>query len=772
MRRKGVVQTEAFHCWTVLIGALAAALIVSPSALGDACARNGGGSCAWDVSVASAVGGNVERRVEETLSRLTPEQKIGQTWQCSSRDMIVPASEDMSGEKLSESFLARVREGRCGSVIGKHGLENYNALQRAAMEGVGIPLLIGSDLIHSAATTYPIPLALACSWDESLWERVAAAIAPEALLQGCNWTFTPMLDVALDARWGRIAEGGGCDPLLTGLMGAAMIHGFQGENMADGLHIAACAKHYVCYGASLGGRDYNAVELSDDTLRNTYLPPFKMAVEAGVATVMPAFHSYNGVPCTMNSYLLRDILRGELGFDGMTISDCYAVKELLMHGTASDEADAAALALNAGLDMEMASTCYRGNLARLVAEGRVGMKTLDDAVRNILRVKFRLGLFDHPEIDGAKVSAKVDAAANRALAREAARKSIVLLKNEADTLPLGRGVKVALLGDVAASDRQMLGCWSTGNMSNFENATLLGGLRADGVDVAYTQAYTLTGRVDAAGIETATACADVVIAAFGDYWEKSGEGNSSARIELPDNQMEVARKVKACGKPLVAVVFGGRPMAFPELAELSDAVVMAWNPGGSGGWGIADVLIGAAEPWGRLAVDIPRSTGTCPLFYSRTTTGRPVVVDRNNPFGKRFTSCYNDVEPGALYPFGFGLTYTRFEMKNEECGIVDDAGLRRLVATVDVTNVGRRSGSELVQLYVRDEVAQIARPRRELKGFSRVELAPGETKRVVIKVPVESLGYFVNGRYVVEPGRFTAWIASDSDSGRPVEFEL
>ena len=711
---------------------------------------------------------SLDRHVEDTLARLTLEQKIGQLWQGLGKNAVEPASGDMSGERLKESFLDEVRDGRYGSLIGKRGVENYNIIQRAAMEGVGIPLLIGNDMIHSVITTYPIPLALACSWDESLWERIASAMAAESLLQGCNWTFTPMLDVALDARWGRISEGGGCDPLLTGLMGAAMVRGFQGEDMGDGLHIASCAKHYACYGASLGGRDYNAVELSDDTLRNTYLPPFKMAVDAGVATVMPAFHSYNGVPCSMDRYLLRDILRAEMGFDGMTISDWGAVKQLVAHGTAADEADAAAKALNAGMDMEMVSSCYMENLASLVKEGRVRYKTLDDAVRNVLRVKFRLGLFDHPEIDKAKVAAAVDLAANRALSREAAQKSIVLLKNEGGVLPLKPGVKVALVGDVSTSDWQMLGCWSTKDLSNFENATLLDGLKADGVDVSYTEAYTLTGRVDVAKIESVAREADVVIAAFGDYWEKSGEGNSSSRIELPGSQLEVARAVKACGKPLVGIVFGGRPMAFPELAKEADALVMAWNPGGCGGWGIADVLSGAVEPWGRLAVDIPRATGVCPLFYSQTTTGRPAVVDEENPFGKRFTSCYNDVEPSALYPFGFGLGYTTFEYSGETAVVCGD----EVVFSADVTNTGSRDGTELVQLYVRDEVAQIARPRRELKAFKRVELKRGETKRVELRVSVANLGYWTKGAYVVEPGAFTAWIASDSESGRPIGFNL
>jgi len=577
-----------------------------------------------------------------------------------------------------------------------------------------------------------------------------------------------MVDVALDARWGRIAEGGGSDPLLTGLMGAAMVRGLQGEDMADGLHIAACAKHYVGYGACMGGRDYNAVELSDSTLRNVYLPPFKMAVEAGVATIMPAFHSYNGVPCSMNSYLLRDILRGEFGFDGMTISDWNAVKELINHGTAADESDAAAQAINAGMDMEMVSSCYANNLAALAKEGRVSMKTLDNAVRNILRVKFRLGLFDHPEIDRAMLETAVDPAKNRALAREAAQKSIVLLKNDGGVLPLKGGAKVALLGDVAASDWQMLGCWSTKDLSNFENATLLDGLKAEGVDVAYTEAYTLTGRVDTAAIEKAVAEADMVIAAFGDYWEKSGEGNSSAKIELPGEQMKVAQAVKACGKKLVAVVFGGRPMAFPELARLADAVVMAWNPGGCGGWGVADVLTGLAEPYGRLTVDLPSASGVCPQFYSRTTTGRPATFSAQQPFGQQYRSCYNDASLKAVYPFGHGLTYSTITYSNEKVRV--EGG--EAVFSADISNTGARDANELVQVYVRANKASIARPRRELKGFRRVALAPGKTAHVEIRLPVSSFGFFLDGGKFELPQSFTAWIAPDSDSGRPLSLDL
>ena len=715
-----------------------------------------------------AAAADVEARVDEVLSRLTPEEKIGQLWQCLGREIVNPASDDSSGETLRESFLADIRAGRCGSVIGKRGITNYNAIQRAAMEGIGIPLLIGHDMIHSARTCYPIPLALACAWDEDLWRRIGEAMAAESLMEGCNWTFAPMVDVALDARWGRIAEGGGSEPLVTGLMGAAMVRGLQGDDMSDGLHIAACAKHYVGYGACMGGRDYNAVELSDSTLRNVYLPPFKMAVEAGVATVMPAFHSYNGVPCSANKYLLRDILRGELGFDGMTISDWDAVGELVAHGVAAGEADAAALALDAGVDMEMVSRTYVNTLAASVRAGRIDEKTIDEAVRNVLRVKFRLGLFDHPFIDEEKAAAAVDSAANRKLAREAARKSTVLLKNADALLPLGCGERVVLVGDVAADAGQMQGCWNTEDMSNFEHATLLDGLKADGLDVAYTAAYALTGRIDVAAIEKAVEPADVVVAAFGDYWEKSGEGNSSAKIELPGEQMKVAQAVKACGKKLVAVVFGGRPMAFPELARLADAVVMAWNPGGCGGWGVADVLTGLAEPYGRLTVDLPSASGVCPQFYSRTTTGRPATFSAQQPFGQQYRSCYNDASLKAVYPFGHGLTYSTIAYSNEKVRV--EGG--EAVFSADISNTGARDANELVQVYVRANKASIARPRRELKGFRRVALAPGKTARVEIRLPVSSFGFFLDGGKFELPQSFTAWIAPDSDSGRPLSLDI
>ena len=721
-------------------------------------------------AVAVSAGIEVEDRVDALLAKMTLEEKIGQL--CQSRGAPASAtagleSQDMSKASADERLLAAVRDGRIGSLIGRRSVKKYNELQRAAMSGrLGIPLLIGHDMIHSAQTCYPIPLALSCAWDEELWERVGAAIAPESLLQGCNWTFTPMVDVALDARWGRIAEGAGSDPLVTSLFGAAMVRGLQGKDMSDGFHIAACAKHYVAYGAAIGGRDYNAVEMSDDTLRDVYLPPFRAAVDAGVATVMPAFHSFNGVPCSINRYLLTDILRGELGFDGMTISDYAAVKECTVacHGVAEAGADVAAKALYAGMDMEMVSNNYAKGVAEALKRGILTMETLDNAVRSILRVKFRLGLFDHPEIDEAAVSKKIDYAANLALSRECAQKGTVLLKNDG-VLPLRKDAKIAVVGDLADDWKDMFGCWSGTGVSNSRNTKLIEGLKADGANATYTMCYKLDGKLDEKALRRVADTADVVVAAFGEYSRENGENNSKVRIELNPVQLKVIDILASTKKPFVAVVFAGRPLAMPELAGKANAVVMAWSPGGAGGWGVADVLLGEVEPWGRLTTDFPNASGECPKFYSRTTTGRPNGTYEQGP---RWSTRYRDAPDKSVWPFGFGLAYTTFEYANESARV--EGG--KVVFTADVKNAGERQGTELVQVYVRDVLAQTVRPRRQLKGFRRVALEPGETKRVTVEVPVASLGYTLNGKYVVEPGKFLAWIAPDSDSGREIEFEI
>ena len=714
-------------------------------------------------SVAGAQTADVERRVDDLLSKMTLDEKIGQLCQTAIGKLSkAQMSEDLSKAPCSEKFLADIRAGKFGSLIGRRGL-SYNTLQQAATESrLGIPLLIGHDMIHSAKTCWPVPLGLSCTWDEELWHRVGEAMAVESLTLGVNWTFTPMVDVAQDARWGRIAEGGGSDPLVNALMGAALVRGIQGDDMADGRHIAACAKHYVAYGAAIGGRDYNAVEMSDDTLRDVYLPPFRAAIDAGVATIMPAFHSFNGVPCSVNRYLLTDILRVEFGFDGMTISDSNAIKECATgHAVAEEGADVAAQALNAGMDMEMVSHNYANGVKAALASGELEQKTVDEAVRRILRVKFRLGLFERPKIDFDVLDKSTDYAAHYDLAREAAQKCVVLLKNDG-VLPLKKDAKIAVVGEVANNWKEMFGCWSGTPNTNSRKTSLIEGLQSVGANATFTRGYDLGGKLDAAELKTAAAEADIVVAAFGESRFENGENNSKARIELNPVQLEALDVLKATGKPLVAVVFTGRPLAMPELAEKADAVVVAWNPGSAGGLGVADVLVGDAEPWGRLTTDFPTATGECPKFYYRTTTGRPHIP------GERFKTRYIDVPDKSLWPFGFGLAYTTFEYSGETATVSGD----NVVFAANVTNTGSRKGSELVQLYVRDVLAKTVRPRRQLKGFKRVELAPGETKRVEIAVPVSSLGYTVNRTYRVDPGAFEAWIAPDSDSGRTLTFEL
>ena len=707
-----------------------------------------------------------ETRIADLLARMTPEEKVGQLVQLGSAGY---ASDDQSKVAISDELRKSIREGRVGSLIGACGVKKFNELQRIAKEEsrLGIPLMVGHDVIHGCRTVLPIPLGLSCAWDEDLWRRGAEMMAVEELSRGCNWTFNPMVDISRDARWGRIAESPGQDPHLGALYAAAMVRGYQGEEPSDGRHIAACLKHYLAYGACEGGRDYNTVELSDDTLRNVYLPPFAAGVRAGALTVMPAFHAINGEPCSANRYLLTDVLRGELGFAGFTISDYNAVGELASgHAVAASPAAAAVRALDAGMDMDMMSGCFRDGLLQAVRDGRVSGQALDAAVRRVLAVKGRMGLFECPSID-ADILDKLDLKAHRALARDAAAKSVVLVKNERQILPLKAGRRVVLLGSLSDDREEMLGCWQLWK-EGFENATVREGLVADGATVEYARAYTPTGAVDRAAIRAAVEKADVVVASFGescwDYGSMNGENCSRADIGLPGRQLEAVEEIKASGKPFVALLFCGRPLAVPELMAAADAVVVAWNPGSSGGWGVADVLTGRCEPYGRLTVDFPHRTGECPLYYNRLPTGRPW-----KPNGEWVTKYIDAPSPGrSLLCFGQGLTYTTFAYADENVA----ADGSNVVFTATVANTGTRTGSEVVQVYVRDLVARVSRPRRELKGFARVTLKPGESRAVRIAVPRRELGFWHRGRYVVESGEFAAWIAPDSDSGKELRFAL
>ena len=694
---------------------------------------------------ARACAGAAAVDVDGLIARMTVEEKVGQLVQVGASKVLAfdPA------KKNDVDFTGPISRGEVGALLFCADARQYNAAQKAAQASrLKIPLLVGIDAVHGCDTVYPIPLAEACSWDEDLWRRTAEATALECRLNGFNWTFAPMIDIARDARWGRIAESAGADPLVASRFAAAKVRGFQGENPADGRHVLACPKHFAAYGMAEGGRDYNLVEVSDATLRDVILPPFRAAFDAGAVTVMSGFHTVNGEPCSTSRALLTDVLRGEMGFTGFVVSDCNAIHQCgpRMHGVAADDADAAVQALVAGVDMDMNSDVYRKTLVESVKKGLVPQVTLDAAVRRILLAKRALGLFENPYVDLDAAKRAVDVKANLALAREAAGKSVVLLKNEGGLLPLKAGTKVALVGDLARNRDEMSGCWYA-FYRHTENATLEEGLKADGV--------TVVGSEDEA---------DVIIGAFGESRSSNGENNSRASLALPPEQLQEVRRLKASGKPFVAVLFNGRPLAVPELAEAADALVEAWNPGSCAGWGLADVITGAVNPSAKLVVDFPHATGESPAYYATPPTGRP-----GDP-KKRWSTRYIDAPSPSrmLFPFGFGISYTTFAYANESIRREGDA----LVLEADITNTGKVSGREIVQAYTHLVVGRTSRPRRELKGFAAVTLAPGETCRVSIRVPLSALSYHVGKTKVAATGEIEAWIAPDSVSGRKISMTL
>lgn len=680
----------------------------------------------------SLVAGSVHGELEDDLlGRMSLEEKIGQTVQLSSGISLDPVATDSSATVESEGLIAAVRAGRVGALLGSCGVTKYNRLQRIARESRhGIPLLVGADLIHGVFTTLPVPIALSSAWDEDLWFRVGRMIADEGPLLGCNWTFTPMVDIARDARWGRIVESPGQDPYLASLFAAAMVRGIQGGEGPS--RLAACLKHFIAYGAVEGGRDYAEVELGEPTLRNVYLPPFAAGVKAGALTVMPAFHTVNGVPCSIDGRLLTDILRGELGFSGFCVSDNGAIHESgpAGHACAEDMAHVAALALKAGLDMDMTrrtGRAYPEGLPEACRLGLVSPSDLDRSVRAILSVKRRLGLFENPFIDAAAQSNRFSVAAHRRLAREAAAKCAVLLKNEGGVLPLAPGRRVAVVGPFARDAEAMFDSWAV-NRTVRENASLREGLEADGV--------TLVERVEEA---------DVVIGTFGEGGRENGEDKSKTRLELPPEQLRLLADLKASGKPLVSVLITGRPLAVPELAEQSSALLVGWNAGTCGGWGLADVLTGRAEPYGRLTCDFPRTTGQCPIYYNRLPTGRP------NGTAPKYVTRYIDAPYAPLFGFGEGLSYTSFVLSDVH--VRPTAG--GVLASCTVANVGARKGFAVVQAYVRRLYDHVSRPVRELKGFRRVDLQEGECREIRIDLPLPA-------------GRYDIWMAEDARSGTAV----
>jgi beta-glucosidase len=714
----------------------------------------------------------IEQRINALLARMNLDEKIGQMSQ--STAMATP---------ITDAIKQEIRQGRWGSFLNAGGPADRAEAQRIARHEsrLGIPLIFGRDVIHGYRTIFPIPLGQAASWDPRLIEQAARIAATEASAEGIRWTFTPMVDIARDPRWGRIAESPGEDPYLAGIVGAAMVRGFQGASLLDPSSIASCAKHFAGYGAAEAGRDYNSTWIPEILLRDVYLPPFRASLNAGAVTVMTAFNALNGVPATGDPFLLRKILRGEWKFDGMVVSDYEAVTEMIAHGYAADQRDAAREALRAGVDMEMVSTAYHDHLKSLVAAGQITLPEIDEAVRNILRLKFRLGLFDQPIPAVAQSSVTTE---SRALARRLATESIVLLKNDGNLLPLTETVhSVAVIGPLADSPVDQMGTWVM-DAHPADVQTPLAALRQTLGDarVLYAPALKNSRTVDQSGFAAALNAAqnaDVVLLFLGEEGILSGEARSRAFLDLPGAQPELVDEIAKLRKPTVAIIQAGRPLTFHQTASQVAAVLWAWHPGTMGGPAIADLLFGRAVPSGRLTVTFPRTVGQIPIYYAHLNTGRPAsATELGIPMGNPaeptgYTSKYIDVDFTPEYPFGYGLSYTEFEYSNLR---LDHAELPKggvIIASADIRNRGRRAADEVVQLYVHPAAASVVQPVRLLKGFRRISLGPGEMQTVSFTIAAGDLAYHNQQmQLVAEPGRYQIWIAPDSVRGLEGSFTV
>ncbi|MFN8530674.1 MAG: beta-glucosidase BglX [Anaerolineae bacterium] len=736
-----------------------------------------------DVKAAVLTDAEVAARVDALLSGLSLAEKVGQLTQIGGADF-VPGPKP---EKV-------IRAGGAGSVLWLNDTQKFNELQKIAVEESPskIPLLFALDVIHGYRTVFPVPLAMAASWDPSAAERAQSVAAKEARAAGLHWTFGPMLDIARDARWGRIVEGAGEDPYLGAAMAAAQVRGFQGEHLGSPDRLVACAKHFAGYGASDGGRDYDPVYLPEGQLRNVYFPPFQAAVKAGVGTFMSAYMDLNDVPASGNRWLLRDILRGEWGFQGFVVSDAFAVGNLVIQGFARDGRDAAARAMNAGLDMDMASGTYLEHLTPLFEDGTLKMEILDAAVRSILTIKVKMGLFEHPYAEEGKLEQVVALPEHRAAARLVAQRSMVLLRNEGELLPLSKNLKhIAVIGTLADSKEATEGSWMVfGHVP--AAVTVLDGLRAklpnatieyapgpeirrdipswfDSLSSGGTKDPETPEQAEAA-FQTAVAtarAAEVVVMVLGEHANMAGEAASRASLDLPGRQEELLKAVVALGKPVVLVLLNGRPLSINWAAENVPAILEAWEPGTEGGHAVADILFGDANPGGKLPVAFPRKGSHLPLYYARNLTHSPESSPMYNPR-------YWDGLPTPLYPFGFGLSYTTFAIETVKVSAPQVKVGHTLSVTAEVTNTGKRAGDEVVQLYIHQRAGSDSRPMRLLKGFERVTLQPGEQKTVTFTLGPSELGYWSTnlGQWVQEAEAFDVWVGSDSTAALHAEFTV
>lgn len=716
----------------------------------------------------------IENKVETLLHKMTLEEKLGQMNQLSPWDF--------------EDLAKRVRKGEVGSILNVVNPEEVNKIQKIAVEEsrLGIPLIVSRDVIHGYKTIFPIPLGQAATFNPEIVKEGARVAAIEASADGIRWTFAPMIDVARDPRWGRIAESCGEDPYLNAVMGTAMIKGYQGDSLNDPTAIAACAKHFVAYGAAEGGRDYNSTFIPERVLRNVYLPPFKAAADAGCATFMTSFNDNDGVPSTANSFVLKDVLRKEWKYDGMVVTDWSSALEMVNHGFCTDGKDAAEKSVNAGVDMEMVSETFIQNLKQSIAENKVSIETIDNAVRNILRLKFRLGLFDNPYV----VTPQTVKYAEKHLqtAKTAAEQSVILLKNENQTLPFTDKIKtLAVIGPMADAPYEQMGTWVfDGEKEHTQTPlTAIKEMYGDRVKVLFEKGLDYSRDKNTTGIARAVNTArqaDAVVVFVGEESILSGEAHSLANLNLQGAQSQLIKELAATGKPVVTVVMAGRQLVIADEVKVSDAVLYSFHPGTMGGPAIADILFGKVNPSGKTPVTFPRMSGQVPIYYAQHKTGRPanpteMLIDEIPvEAGQTSVGCrsfYLDAGNSPLFPFGYGLSYTTFEYSNLSLASDKLTAQDTLSISFTLKNTGKYDGTEVVQLYVQDKVGSVTRPVKELKRFQRVTLKAGESTQVSLSLPVSELafwGYDMN--YTVEPGDFTLWVGTNSAEGLTKDFSV
>lgn len=707
-------------------------------------------------------------KIDSLLSIMTLEEKIGQL-------TLYTSDYDVTGPTIREGYKEDIKQGKVGAIFNAFGAEYTRMLQEMAVEEtrLGIPLLFGYDVIHGHKTIFPIPLGESASWDLEAIEKSARIAAIEASAEGLHWTFAPMVDIARDPRWGRIAEGSGEDTYLTTKIALARVKGFQGDDLSDLSTVLACTKHFVGYGAGLAGRDYNTVDMSDRVLREVYLPPFKATVDAGVASFMTSFNEVDGVPATGSHYLLTEILRNEWGFEGFVVTDYTSINEMVPHGVVADEYEAAELAINAGIDMDMQGGVYQEHLSKLVQNGEVEEERINQAARRILEMKFRLGLFNDPyrysNVDREKEMVMTEEHLDAA--RDVARKSIVLLKNEAQTLPLKKDIKtLAVIGPLADNKKEMIGSWSAaGDWS--KSVTLLEGIKAavsPNTKILFAQGTNINDDATQ-GISEAVKTAkkaDAIVLAIGEEALMSGEAASRASIDLPGKQLQLAQELHKTGKPVIVVLMSGRPLTINWLDENAPAILETWFLGTQAGHAIADVLFGDYNPSGKLPVTFPRSVGQIPLFYNNKNTGRPISDEK-------YTSKYLDIPNTPLYPFGYGLSYTYFTYSNLKLNKPQYTMDEQIDVTVTVTNSGDMKGEEVVQLYIRDLVGSVTRPVKELKAFEKIALAPGESQQVNFTLSKDDLAFYTrNMEFKAEPGDFKVFVGTNSEDCLEADFKL